>query len=67
MKLASGAARFVVRELERFAGATVLSSISEFFTAAQQTVDGVVEQFRKTEALLHSGSVQLRSGYDRRR
>ncbi len=59
MKLASGAARFVVRELERFAGATVLSSISEFFTAAQQTVDGVVEQFRKTEALLHSGSVHF--------
>ena len=59
MKLASGAARFVVRELERFAGATVLSSISEFFTAAQQTVDGVVERFRKTEALLHSGSVNF--------
>jgi anion-transporting ArsA/GET3 family ATPase len=59
MKLASGAARFVVREMERFAGATVLSSISEFFTAAQQTVDGVVERFQKTEALLHSGSVHF--------
>jgi anion-transporting ArsA/GET3 family ATPase len=57
MRLASGAARFVVRELERFAGATVLSSISDFFTAAQQTVDCVVERFRKTEALLHSGGV----------
>lgn len=59
MKLASSAARFVVRELERFAGATVLSSISEFFTAAQKTVDGVVEQFHKTEALLHSDSVRF--------
>ena len=59
MRLASGAARFVVRELERFAGATVLSSISEFFTAAQQTIDGVVERFRKTEALLHSAAVNF--------
>jgi anion-transporting ArsA/GET3 family ATPase len=59
MRLASGAARFVVRELERFAGATVLSSISEFFTAAQQTVDGVVERLRKTEALLHSTNVNF--------
>ncbi len=59
MRLANGAARFVVRELERFAGATVLSSISEFFTAAQQTIDGVVERFRKTEALLHSAAVNF--------
>jgi anion-transporting ArsA/GET3 family ATPase len=59
MRLASGAARFVVRELERFAGATVLSSISEFFTAAQQTADGLVERLRKTEALLHSGRVNF--------
>ena len=59
MRLASGAARFVVRELERFAGATVLSSISDFFIAAQQTVDGVVERLRKAEALLHSGRVNF--------
>jgi anion-transporting ArsA/GET3 family ATPase len=59
MRLASGAARFVVRELERFAGATVLSSISDFFTAAQQTVDGVVERLGKAEALLHSGHVSF--------
>jgi anion-transporting ArsA/GET3 family ATPase len=59
MRLASGAARFVVRELERFAGATVLSSISDFFTAAQQTVDGVVERLGKAEALLHSEHVSF--------
>ena len=59
MRLASGAARFVVRELERFVGATVLSSISDFFIAAQQTVDGVVERLRKTEALLHSTHVSF--------
>ncbi len=55
IRLASGAARFVVRELERFAGASALTSISEFFIAAQETVDGLLERLRKTEALLHSG------------
>jgi anion-transporting ArsA/GET3 family ATPase len=59
MRLASGAARFVVRELERFAGATALSSISEFFIAAQQTVDGIVEQLNKAQTLLHSGGVNF--------
>ena len=39
MSLASGAARFVVRELERFAGATVLSTISEFFQPLPRAVD----------------------------
>jgi anion-transporting ArsA/GET3 family ATPase len=57
MRLASGAARFVVRELERFAGASALTSISEFFIAAQETVDGLLERLRKTEALLHSGDI----------
>ncbi len=59
MRLASGAARFVVRELERFAGATVLTSISDFFTAAQQALDGMVDQLNKAEALLHSGTVSF--------
>jgi anion-transporting ArsA/GET3 family ATPase len=59
MRLASGAARFVVRELERFAGATVLSSISDFFTAAQQALDGMVDQLNKAETLLHSGTVNF--------
>ncbi len=54
MRLASGAARFVVRELERFAGSTVLSSISDFFTTAQQALDGMVDQLNKAQALLHS-------------
>lgn len=57
MRLASGAAHFVVRELERFAGANALTSISEFFIAAQETVDGLLERMRKTEALLHSGDI----------
>ena len=59
MKLASRAARFVVRELERFAGANVLTSISEFFAAAAETVDAMVERLHKTEALLHSPAVRF--------
>ncbi len=59
MKFVSRAARFVVRDLERFAGAHVLSSISEFFVAAAETVDTVAERFHKTEALLRSPSVRF--------
>ena len=59
MKLASRAARFVVRELERFAGASVLTSISDFFAAAAETVDAMVERLHKTEALLHSPAVRF--------
>jgi len=54
MRVASQAARFVVRELQRFAGATVLSTISDFFAAASETLDATVERLKKTEALLHS-------------
>lgn len=58
-RLASRAARFVVRELERFAGASALSSISEFFIAAADTVDQLLDRLRKTEALLHSPAVRF--------
>lgn len=56
MRFASRAARFVVRELERFAGATVLSTISDFFAAVSETLDTTVDRLQKTEALLHSPS-----------
>jgi len=59
MRLASRAARFIVRDLEHFAGAHVLSSISDFFVAASETVDTVTERFHKTEALLRSPSVRF--------
>jgi anion-transporting ArsA/GET3 family ATPase len=59
VKLASQAARFVVRELERFAGSRVLSSVSDFFAAAAESVDAVVDQLRKTEALLRSDAVRF--------
>lgn len=59
MKLASEAARFVVRELERFAGGHVLSTISDFFAAMAESMDAIVDRLRKTEALLHSNSVRF--------
>jgi anion-transporting ArsA/GET3 family ATPase len=59
MRLASQAARFVVRELERFAGAHVLTTISEFFAAASEAVDAMVDRMHKTQALLHSPSVHF--------
>jgi anion-transporting ArsA/GET3 family ATPase len=59
MRLASRAGRFVVRELENFAGTKVLSSISEFFIAAAEAVEGVVDRLKKTEALLRASSVHF--------
>jgi anion-transporting ArsA/GET3 family ATPase len=59
MRLASRAARFIVRDIEHFAGPRVLSSISEFFVAASEAVEAVAERFHKTEALLRSPSVRF--------
>ena len=59
MKLASNAARFVVRELERFAGKSVLSTIADFFAAMADSMDSIVDRLRKTEALLHSPAVRF--------
>ncbi len=59
VKVASNAARFVMRELERFAGGNVLSTIAEFFAAAAETVDAVVDRLRKTEALMRSQAVRF--------
>jgi len=59
VKLASQAARFVLRELERFAGGQVLSTISDFFAAAAESVDAVVDQLRKTEQLMRSSAVRF--------
>jgi anion-transporting ArsA/GET3 family ATPase len=58
-RVASNAARFVVRELERFAGARVLATIAEFFAAAAESFDAVVDRMHKTEALLHSHAVRF--------
>jgi anion-transporting ArsA/GET3 family ATPase len=59
MKLASEAARFVVRELERVAGPSVLSTIADFFAAMAESMDSIVDRLHKTEALLHSPAVRF--------
>jgi anion-transporting ArsA/GET3 family ATPase len=59
MKVASEAARFVVREIERFAGSNVLSTISDFFAAMADSMDAIVDRLHKTEALLHSPAVKF--------
>ena len=59
MRLANQAARFVVRELERFAGSNVLSTIADFFHAASEAIDAMVDRLHKTEALLRSPEVHF--------
>ena len=59
MKVASEAARFVVRELERFAGGNVLSTITDFFAAMAESMDAIIDRMHKTEALLHSPAVKF--------
>jgi anion-transporting ArsA/GET3 family ATPase len=59
MRLANQAARFVVRELERFAGSNVLSTIADFFNAASEAIDAMVDRLHKTEALLRSPEVHF--------
>jgi anion-transporting ArsA/GET3 family ATPase len=58
-RIAGQAARFVVRELERYAGSSVLSTIAEFFAAMAEGVDALVDRLRKTEALMHSRAVKF--------
>ena len=58
-RFASEAARFVVRELERFAGGNVLSTIADFFAAAAESVDAIVDRLHKTEALMRSHAVKF--------
>jgi len=57
--IASRATRFVVGQLERFAGMHTLTSISEFFGAAAEAADSISDRFRKVEAMLHSASVHF--------
>jgi len=56
---ANRAAGCVVGQLEQFAGIRTLTSISEFFGAAAEAADAIVERFRKVEAMLHSASVHF--------
>jgi anion-transporting ArsA/GET3 family ATPase len=59
VKFLGQAARFVVSELERFAGVSVLSSISDFFVTAAEAVDSITNRLRKTEVLLRSPTVHF--------
>src|SRR5260370_20479625 len=59
MKLASEAARFVVRELERVAGQSVLSTISDFFAAMAESMDSIVERLHRRDALLYAPAVRF--------
>lgn len=53
------AARFVVGQLEQFAGMRTLTSISEFFGAAAEAADAIADRFRKVDAMLRSASVHF--------
>jgi anion-transporting ArsA/GET3 family ATPase len=57
--IAGRAARFVVEQLEQFAGVRTLTSISEFFGAAAEAADAIADRFRKVDAMLHSASVHF--------
>ncbi len=57
--LANRAARFVVGQLEQFAGMRTLTSISEFFAAAAEAADSIADRFRKVEAMLHAPNVHF--------
>ncbi len=59
MKVASETARFVVREIERFAGGSVLSTITDFFAAMAESMDAIIDRLHKTEALLRSPAVKF--------
>jgi anion-transporting ArsA/GET3 family ATPase len=57
--IAGRAARFVIDQLEQFAGVRTLTSISEFFGAAAEAADAIAGRFRKVDAMLHSTSVHF--------
>jgi anion-transporting ArsA/GET3 family ATPase len=57
--IASRAARFVIGQLEQFAGLRTLTSISEFFGAATKAADSIADRFRKVDAMLHSTDIHF--------
>ena len=59
MRVANETARFVVREIERFAGGNVLSTITDFFAAMAESMDAIIDRLQKTEALLHSPAMKF--------
>ena len=57
--LAGRATRFVVGQLERFAGLRMLTSISEFFGAAAEAAEAITDRFHKVDAMLRAASVHF--------
>jgi anion-transporting ArsA/GET3 family ATPase len=56
--IAGRTARFVIEQLEQFAGLRTLTSISEFFGAAAEAADSIADRFRQVDAMLRSASVR---------
>ncbi len=57
LRLAGRVAGYVARELERFAGARTLSSMSEFFAAAAGATAGIDDRMRRVAELIRSPAV----------
>ncbi|HXZ88061.1 MAG TPA: ArsA-related P-loop ATPase [Candidatus Binataceae bacterium] len=57
--LAGRAVRFVISQLESYAGVQTLKSVSEFFEAAADATSAVSRRFRKTETLLRSPNLHF--------
>ena len=59
LRLAGRVTGYVARELERFAGARTLSSMSEFFAAAAGATAGIDDRMRRVAALIRSPAVRF--------
>jgi anion-transporting ArsA/GET3 family ATPase len=57
--IASRAARFVIAQIETFAGTRTLSAIAEFFALAGEAAAALSERFHTTEAMMHSPNVSF--------
>src|SRR5262249_51779132 len=59
LTIAGRAARFVIAQLEAFAGTVTLSAISDFSGLAAEAAAGLGDRFRRTEAMMHSARVSF--------
>jgi anion-transporting ArsA/GET3 family ATPase len=59
LTIAGRAARFVLAQLETFAGTRTLSDIADFFTLAAEAANALSERFHKSEAMMHSARVSF--------
>ncbi len=59
LRLAGRVTSYVARELERFAGARTLASMSEFFAAGAGAAAGIDERMHRVAALIRSPAVRF--------